>query len=219
MYENETNIKCTRKCFLAEWSSLSKTHPVYGGSFYIRWGRKTCPPTSTFVYRGQMTGPSWLSEGGGPNWQCLPEDPEYNTNTPRASNSFLRAAHYRIGGSVQDHRIPCTVCETMQRVSQLMIPGKTRCPTSEWTLEYSGYMVSSAETESHSEDFKTSNYFRGNYVCVDERPESLTSRSHGRAGPQLYYVLAACGDKVSGALNNCPPYKHANALSCVVCSK
>lgn len=166
-----------------------------------------------------MTGPSWLSVGGGPNWQCLPEDPEYAQKSLRAGNSFLRAAHYRFGGTVHDHRIPCAVCETKQRVSRLMIPAKTRCPSADWTLEYRGYLVSTAETESHSEDFKRSNYYKGNYMCIDVTPESLTSKSYGREGAQMYLVSAACGDKVSGALNNCPPYKPNNALACVVCSK
>lgn len=169
------------------------------------------------VYKGQMTGPSYLSVGGGPNWQCLPVDPEYSPTARIASFSSLRAAHYRLG-STWNHRIPCTVCEAGRRVSQLMIPAKTRCPSSEWTLEYKGYLASTAEYESNSENFQKNYYYRGSYVCIDEKEESLTGNSHGRDGAQIYHVNAACGS-ASGALDNCPPYQANKALSCVVCSK
>ena len=114
--------------------------------------------------------------------------------------------------------MPCTVCESGKRVSQLMIPAKTRCPSSEWTLEYKGYLASSAEYESNSEELFKNLYYRGSYICIDESPESLTGRTHLREGPQIYQVNAACGS-FSGALTNCPPYQPNKALSCVVCSK
>ena len=169
------------------------------------------------VYKGQVTGPSWLSVGGGPNWQCLPDDPKYNPSAPTAPQSSLRAAQYR-HGSVNNHRMPCTVCESGKRVSQLMIPAKTRCPPGEWTLEYKGYLGSSAEYKLNSGELLKNHYFRGSYICVDENPESLTGKSHPREGPQIYLVNAACGN-VTGALTNCPPYQANKALSCVVCSK
>ena len=131
--------------------------------------------------------------------------------------SSLRAAHYRYG-SLYNHRMPCSVCESGKRVSQLMIPAKTRCPSNEWTLEYKGYLGSSAEYKSNSGELLKNHYFRGSYICVDENPESLTGKSHPREGPQIYQVNAACGN-VTGALTNCPPYQANKALSCVVCSK
>lgn len=188
------------------------------GDFYTIWGRKTCPYSSKLVYGGQMTGPSWLSFGGGANYQCLPNNPEYTHYAPRASHSSLRTAQYRFGPHF-DHLIPCAVCETQAATSKLMIPAQTKCPSSGWTLEYRGNLVSTAEYEAHSEAFQKDHYFRSSYVCIDERPESLNGGSYGRDGTQVYLVTAACGEKVSGALHNCPPYQKNTALACVVCSK
>ena len=104
----------------------------------------------------------------------------------------------------QNENVPCARCHTA-RSSVLMIPAKTRCPSSEWTLEYKGYLASTAEYET-PEAFKKGAYYRGSYICVDENPESLTGKSHPREGPQIYQVNAACGS-FSGALTNCPPYQ------------
>ena len=190
------------------------------GTFFTRWGRKTSPSGSKRVYVGQMTGPSWRSGGGGSNYQCLPYQAEYTHYAPTAGHSSLRAAHYRLGPHL-NHRIPCAVCETGEGRSQLMLPARIQCPIDAWKLEYRGNMVSTAEYERHSEDFWgfSQAYFRSSYICMDEHPESLTSRSYGRDGPQVYLVNAAYGSGWSGALENTVGYRKNTALSCVVCSK
>ena len=92
---------------------------------------------SKLIYRGQMTGPDHKSSGGGANYQCLPDDPEYDpqaiSNVP---HSKLRSVFYDgrdlFSPNIDQHQVPCTVCETDRRITKLMIPAKTRCPTSEW---------------------------------------------------------------------------------------
>ena len=58
---------------------------------------------------------------------------------------------------------------------------------------------------------------RGNYICVDEASEPLSTKPKTYGGV-LHTVSALCsGDK---ALHGCPPNKtDFSALSCVVCSK
>ena len=53
--------------------------PVSGGATYTRWGRTSCPNITgtSLVYSGRA-GKSWYNQrGGGGNFQCLPNNPEY----------------------------------------------------------------------------------------------------------------------------------------------
>ena len=209
----------------AEWVKLSNQIPTVSGTTYTRWGRTSCGSQSKLIYRGQMTGPDYRSAGGGSNYQCLPDDPEYDGRAPSSvPHSKLRSVFYQIGFSEQMlgkslhmHRAPCVVCETEQRSTKLMIPAKTRCPNNDWVLEYKGYIMSSAEH--HGDDrYVSTEYYRGQYICVDENSESVTSKSGSWDGAIIYPVTVSCsGD---GALSNCPPYlSDGRALSCVVCTK
>ena len=174
-----------------------------------------------------MTGPDYRSAGGGTNYQCLPDDPEYDSRAPSGvPHSKLRSTIYQtdyvktiFDTDVHRHRVPCAVCETQQRSTKLILPAKTRCPSSGWVTEYKGYLMSPAEHH-RNQEFVSGEQFRTSYVCVDTHPESLTSKpiSAGWSGSILYSVSVSCsGD---GALANCPPYlSDDRALSCVVCTK
>ena len=210
---------------IIEWTQLSRQLPAYSGAVYTRWGRKSCGAQSKLIYRGQMTGPDHKSTGGGANFQCLPNDPEYDpqaiTNVP---HSKLRSVIYSYNGQnlfstdIVQHQVPCTVCEADQRMTKLMIPAMNRCPSSEWVLEYKGYLMSSAEHQTDGR-YVDNSYDKMSYVCVDAKPESVKSKPSGSwSGHILYAVTVSCsGD---GALGNCPPYlSDGRALSCVVCSK
>ena len=106
--------------------------------------------TSKQIYRGQVAVPDHGASGGGSNYMCLPADPEYHPNSP---NNVLSATIFRVWYEIDNnldklpnlHRdsVPCAVCESDQRLTQLMMPAKTRCPTSDWVLEYSGFLMSS----------------------------------------------------------------------------
>ena len=55
-----------------------------------------------------------------------------------------------------------------------MIPGQTRCPTSEWNIEFVGLLMSEFEhTEGNSQDFSWSTSRSAmQYICVDDTAES-----------------------------------------------
>ena len=169
-----------------------------------------------------MAGPDVGSNGGGSNYQCLPDDPEYSSYRVPATMSSLRNIVYiesPNGVNLHVQRVPCIACESQRRVTLIMIPGKIRCPTSDWTLEYCGYVMS--EYEHHKADHgnfeHTRSRGRGTYICVDEESEPLSKKPKAWGGV-LHTVSALCtGDD---ALDGCPPYKtDFSALSCVVCSK
>ena len=211
---------------LSEWTKLSSSLPTYSGATFTRWGRKSCPSTSKLVYHGQMAGHDYRSAGGGVNFQCLPSDPQYLPQVPaNVPYSSLRRVSYDIhfaskmfsGVDLNQHQVPCAVCETNQRVTTLSIPAMTRCPTSEWTLEYQGYLVSAAE-HFDSNTFVKDVYHSTTYECIDVKAESLTGKQQiNFSGMSVFPVRAQC--LYPGAVNGCPPYQTGKALSCVVCSK
>ena len=210
-----------------EWTQLSQNLPTYGGAVYTRWGRTSCPAKASLIYKGEMAGPDVHSSGGGSNYQCLPEDPRYG-HTATGMYSSLRAVNYWLhynknvfGKDLHTHSAPCAVCEAEQRVTQLMIPGQTRCPTSEWNVEFVGLLMSEYEhAESNTQDFSHSTHRSAmQYICVDDNAESVRGPTGG-GGAFLHLVRAGCDVATKDALSNCPPYRSdKSALSCVVCSK
>ncbi len=70
----ENNIKQ-----LEELLSNTPAPPTVGGGLYTRWGSKTCPniTDTEIVYTGIAATSSFSEPGGGANYLCLPEDPEY----------------------------------------------------------------------------------------------------------------------------------------------
>ena len=117
--------------------------PVSGGATYTRWGRTSCPNITgtSLVYNGRA-GKSWLDQrGGGGNYQCLPNNPEYGQYTPGVQGySTIFGVEYQgpIQTALHDHNVPCAVCHVSTRAAVLMIPAWHHCP-SQWTLEYTGY--------------------------------------------------------------------------------
>ena len=58
--------------------------PVSGGATYTRWGRTSCPNTAgtSLVYSGRAGNTYFTAKGGGANYQCLPNNPEYGAYIP-----------------------------------------------------------------------------------------------------------------------------------------
>ena len=172
-----------------------------------------------------MVGKEYRSVGGGTNYLCLPDDPQYDLqhafNKPGAGyHIFRRGTRYRgFSDSSINRRVPCVTCETNQRVNRIMIPAKISCPSSDWTLEYQGFIMSMAEHNGQGDnDLFDDDFYATSYVCVDSNPETLSGyASGGNRGSLIYMVGADCSG--IGALRNCPPYKQGPALPCVVCSK
>ena len=184
--------------------------PVSGGATYTRWGRTSCPNITgtSLVYSGRA-GKSWYSHsGGGGNYQCLPNNPEYGQYIPgvHAGHSSIYGVEYQLDhGSplpVQiDHNVPCAVCHVSTRAAVLMIPAWRHCP-SQWTLEYTGYLM----TERY-------NHGKATYECVDKDAESVPGSHADTNGGVFYHVEANCNGLA------CPPYDPQKELTCAVCTK
>ncbi len=152
-----------------------------------------------------MAGVLHNQRGGGANFLCLPNDPEYNTlNTySQYYYSKIYGTEYEvpIAGS-HNHNVPCAVCHATTRAAKVMIPAKTSCPPN-WTREYYGYL----QSEGHFGDRP-----RTEFVCVDKDQVSLYGSHANIDGALLYHVRAAC----SGI--QCPPYNANDVLTCTVCT-
>ncbi len=190
--------------------------PSGGGAVYTRWGRTKCPCTSgtKMVYKGLTAGNPHLQPGGGANYLCITEDPEYLTSTvPKymySANdlalSYQYESEYQSGsGSLHNQNIPCAVCHTSQRSSKLMIPGKTTCPQS-WTEEYEGYLMAERDHNRH-QNSKV-------YECVDKDGEAVPGQIENDSGARFTMVGAVCNVGLP-----CPPFIANRPITCVVCTK
>ena len=180
-----------------------------GGVTYIRWGRTTCPstPGTQLVYKGRAGGTWYSDSGGGANKLCMPEDPEYSgLYRTGFQGGYLQGAEYRISSgqefySMNGHNVPCAVCYASTRVTLLMIPAKTSCPSS-WTREYYGSLM--AEHHQHQ---------RSLFECMDGNPESVPGSAGIQNGAFFYHAESQCHTLP------CPPYIAGREVSCAVCTK
>ena len=184
--------------------------PSSGGAVYTRWGRTVCPATSgtELVYKGLAAGTSFDHSGGGANYLCITEQPQYLSNTKPTFRSELYGAEYQspVFGSLHDHNVPCAVCFTSQRSSKLMIPGKITCPQS-WTEEYEGYLMAERSNDS-------SNKHTMVYECVDKDSKAVPGEARNTNGALFFHVGAVCDVGLP-----CPPYVANRPITCVVCTK
>ena len=217
-------------CFLL--SPLSHTHtthththtctsgcpgPTSGGVVYTRWGRFTCPSTSgtQLLYAGRAVGSFYNQEGGGANYLCLPEQPQYSNYTAgtQIGRAYLYGTEYETGSqhirdhgplsSVSGHNVPCAVCYTSARETVVMIPARLTCPSS-WTQEYYGYLMANVNHNT---------YMRTMYECVDYSPESVPGSVANTDGALFYHTEVKCNGIP------CPPYDTQKEITCVVCTK
>ena len=74
---------------------------------YTRWGRTTCPNTTgtQLLYAGRVAGSHYTEKGGGANYLCLPEQPQYSTYTAgvQVGRAYLYGAEYQTGGGTSDN--------------------------------------------------------------------------------------------------------------------
>ena len=180
-----------------------------GGAVYIRWGRTTCPstPGTELVYKGMAGGSFWNHAGGGANKLCLTDTPQYLSYQPgHQETAYLYGAEYQIHSgqpfvSMHDHNVPCAVCHVSSRVSMLMIPARTSCPSS-WTREYYGYLMS-----------ERYNHHKSTFECMDSSPESIPGSAASIDGALFYHNEATCTGLP------CPPYVAGREVTCTVCTK
>ena len=181
------------------------------GAIYTRWGRKSCPNGTETVYSGRAAASYYSHSGSGANNLCLYGSPSYlDHNDNLQSGARIWGVHYYTSGyglrsfwSLHYHRAPCSVCLVTNKETNLMIPGRNDCPTN-WTVEYKGYLMANRY-----------DYYKINWVCVDENPESLgySSSSQGRWYPtETECGRISCQNGVKGS------YYQDWELACSVCS-
>ena len=171
------------------------------------------------LFEGYTAGPLYNTGGGGSNFLCLPENPQWKNYMDGHQNSasiygveyelFNSGRHHNNifsennngGNPLLDNPAPCAFCYVGGRSTILMIPARTQCPDG-WTMEYAGYVVSDRNTHTH----------RSNYICWDEAPEVAVG---GTLQDQavIYPVEVHCGTLP------CSVYITGRELTCVVCSK
>ena len=175
-----------------------------GGVTYTRWGSTSCP--STLVYSGRAGGTHFIKQGGGSNYLCMPDDPEYGLayRAGVQGHSPVHGAEYE-GPVVTDRHernVPCAVCYVQNRTTSIMIPAKMNC-TSGWTREYYGYLMS-AYVDTH---------YRTQFICMDRNMEAIPGLSANTNGALFYHAEATCNGL------SCGPYNTEKELNCVVCTK
>ena len=103
------------------------------------------------MYAGRVVGIFFIQQGGGANYLCLPEKPEYSNYTTgtQIGRAYLYGTEYATGcyivergpfRSVSGHNVPCAVCFVSERKNVLMIPAQLTCPST-WTREHYGYLM------------------------------------------------------------------------------
>ena len=194
----------------AKLESAVRAYPVASGVTYIRWGKTSCPDKSSLVYKGRVGGSYFEARGGGANYLCLPDDPEYTDAALAAANvgSYIYGTEYDRDhlfdkSGLHNHNAPCAVCQADRRSTVIMIPARVRCPDSSWTKEYSGYIMALYQSQ-----------HRSMFTCVDHFAEAVPGMAIDTNGALFYYFGIDCH-----SLGHCPPYQSGKALSCVVCSK
>ena len=189
--------------------------PTAGGTNYIRWGRTSCDNTvgTETLYTGVAAGSFWNQQGGGSQYLCLTNEPEFLEFTPgeQPGRSKLYGAEYEtldnfsppVFGNLLDFNIPCAACYTMERGNKIMIPARVTCPPS-WTREYYGYLMSGASFDSH---------YRISYECMDVDAEGIPGSEGSINGAAFYFTEVLCHGI------SCPPYADGTEIPCVVCTK
>ena len=179
---------------------------------YTRWGRTTCPNTTgtQLLYAGRAAGSERTEKGGGANYLCLPEQPQYSTYTAGTQDgrAYLYGTEYKTAGndnsplrSIHSHNVPCAVCYTSTRETVVMIPAQITCPSS-WTREYYAYLMA-AKYDDH----------RSTFECVDQSPQSVPGSIAITNGALFYHTEVKCNGIP------CPPYDTQKEVMCVVCTK
>jgi len=173
------------------------------------------------IFKGYAAGPHYRLGGGGSNFMCLPEQPqwktyinggqrwvgtvygvEYELFNGRSRNNIFSETNNN-GKPIVDKPAPCAVCYVADRSTTLMIPARTQCPHG-WIPEYAGYLVSEAGSGGRH---------RSNYVCWDEAPEVAVGGRHKQNHAVIYPVEVRCGSLP------CSEYIDKKELACIVCSK
>ena len=177
--------------------------PLVGGVTYTRWGKSSCRSGVNLVYAGR-TGMPKHDQGGGADYLCMPNNPQYSNYIPGVQgSSHVYGVEYEdtiTAGNAQ-HNAPCAVCNVPGKSTTIMIPARLDCPTG-WTREYFGYLMTEHKI-----------YRRSTFECVDVALEVIPGTRGHHDGGHLFHVEVVCGSMP------CGPYNNYKELTCAVCSK
>ncbi|KAJ8038528.1 hypothetical protein HOLleu_15978 [Holothuria leucospilota] len=90
-----------------------------------------------------------------------------------------------------------------------MIPAKQTCPSSEWTLEYRGYLMAE---RSHSVHHKSM------FICMDHDSQPVPSSSGPAGANSARLVLVEGKCSTTGGGLPCGTYPDGNEFTCAVCT-
>ena len=209
---------------LPSYNELTWSSTWYWVSFDLSQAYIICfiaTPLMQCLFAGYAAGRHHYRIGGGSNFLCLPEQPQWrNHSTGTTWSGWLYGTVYRLktghdalfrnGGSSVFHNkpTPCAVCYVPQRSAQLMIPASNECPIG-WTREYNGYLMSAY---SYAVQTKTYAHHSASYICIDLSPETAVGPINILQA-LLYFVKVGCGTLP------CSRYHNGWEVACVVCTK
>ncbi|EDQ84090.1 uncharacterized protein MONBRDRAFT_30605, partial [Monosiga brevicollis MX1] len=136
------------------------------GPTFVRWGRWDCPSSASIVYQGRGAGAHYTHSGGGPNFQCMPQDvsPIPGAWTQEGnSRSILYAMEYQTSGFPFLSDLHDSDARSYT------------CPTGFSTL-YTGYLFASKYDQ-----------YRTEHICVDKDAQSIGS-TRNEDGALIYPV-------------------------------
>ena len=145
-----------------------------------------------------------------PIFFCMPNEPQYKVTTKPTAFSEISPVDYQsplFNADLGTNDVPCAVCLATKRAVQLMIPARTECPGSEWTLEYTGYLMTSQQSD-------TNNIV---YECIDENAVAIPNTktcSCVKQNTALFHVISRVGRSDLPS----PPYTD-QPITCVVCTR
>jgi hypothetical protein len=169
---------------------------------------------------GYMAGSVYNLSGGGANFLCLHENPQWGYHKEglqkygsriygTESENYDHADYINPfsttnngGRSVVNNPLPCAACYVPQKSTWMMIPARRECPDG-WTLQYKGYVHSQASGKG---------YQMNEYICVDEAPEVAVGATDQNQAV-IYAVEVHCGSLP------CSVFMSGWELTCVVCAR
>lgn len=177
------------------------------GATYTIWGKPTCPAGAHLVYEGITAKTEFNHQGGGVDYQCMSKTPNYldvvgGCQEARGRISGVEYEDWNGGklSHVHHQGVPCAVCFA-SRITTIMIPGQTNCPTG-WHCEYFGYLVS--ERYNHPNP--------SNFVCVDAAPVGIPGTQGNTHGGIMMHVESAPNSYYDAT------YQVGKEITCAVCS-
>ena len=186
------------------------------GAVYTHWGSSSCPGGHGTIYTGFVGAGSSTGAGGTSSYMCLTSSmglDQFVTSDQDAATmevygvkfAYVSTADTGSQGflsAVDGQYAVCSVCQAPgTRSWSLMVAGTQSCPTSDWTADYTGYLMS------HSYNAQG----RSEYICVDNALETTATLSGVAGGLWQVETKDGLGTSAGGYVDNAE-------VTCVMCS-